>query len=212
MKKILSIALIAGASALSFAQVSFAGKANLLFPTQSGSWQNIRNTALEARNTNATTSTGFNVGVSAKIDLPITSLFVMPELYYTHFNNKYTDPVTNTTLEARSNRIDVPVLLGYNIWGKTLGAFVGPVASYNLSNNNTFNDFTENAKNSFTVGFQFGAQAQFKNIIVNARYEGAFSKDQRTFTNRAMSIAGANYDVRYDDRPSMLILGLGYAF
>lgn len=212
MRKIFSIALIAGASALSFAQVTFAGKANLLFPTESGSWQNIKNTALQVYNKNTSTSTGFNVGVSAKIDLPITSLFVMPELYYTHFNNKFTDEVTNTTLEARSNRIDVPVLLGYNILGNTLGAFLGPVASYNLSTNNTFNDFTEKAQNNFTVGFQFGAQAQFKNIIVNARYEGAFSKDQRTFTNKAMSIAGTNYNVRYDNRPSMFILGLGYAF
>ena len=208
MKKILSIILI-GLSSAAFAQISFAGKANLLFPTGSASWKNISNTAVGAYNEKGKNNAGFNVGLSMKISTP-TAFFVMPELYYTSFKNEVTDEITDTKLEAKSNRIDLPVLLGYNLLGETLGVFVGPVASYNLSTENTYEDFTENAKNNFTVGYQFGAQVQLKQLILNARYEGAFSKDQREFVSNV--IGSENYVVRYDNRPSLFIVGLGYKF
>ena len=103
--------------------------------------------------------------------------------------------------------VDVPVLLGYNVMGDMLGIFLGPVASYNLSSDNQFNDFKENAKDDFTVGYQFGAQLQLQKFIINGRYEGAFTDDQRDFINTR-----TNQTIRYDSRPSMLILGLGYQF
>ncbi len=210
MKKLFCTALI-GASVVASAQVTFSGKANLLFPTQDGTWKNTVQVAQNAYEAKGKNNVGFNVGLSAKIDFP-TALFIMPEIYYTSFTNEFTDSVTNTTIEAKSSRVDVPVLLGYNVLGKTLGAFIGPVMSYNLAKDNTYNDFVENVKNNFTVGYQFGAQVQIKKLIINARYEGAFTKDQRDFTNSAVSAVAGDYVVRYDSRPSMLILGVGYAF
>ena len=132
----------------------------------------------------------------------------MPEIYYTTLKSEFTLPDnTGTTLEVKSNRVDVPVLLGYNVMGDMLGIFLGPVASYNLASENQFNDFKENAKNDFTVGYQFGAQVQLQKFIINGRYEGAFTDDQRDFINN-----NTNQTIRYDSRPSMLILGLGYQF
>ncbi|NIG32268.1 PorT family protein, partial [Enterobacter sp. Ap-916] len=156
MKKVLSIALI-GFSMWASAQISLAGKANLIFPTGSPSWSNIKGTVNDAINGTGKNNVGFNVGLSLKVGLP-TSLFVMPEIYYTHFKNEFT--TENTTFDVKSNRIDVPVLLGYNLLGNMLGVFVGPVGSFNLSKDNTYNDFKENAKNDFTVGYQFGAQLE----------------------------------------------------
>lgn len=208
MKKLVSAALI-GLSVTFSAQVSLAAKANLLFPTGKPTWKNISNSATDAYNSNGKNNTGFNVGLSAKIDLP-TSLFIMPELYYTTFKNELTDPVTNTTIEAKSNRVDLPVLVGLNVLGDQLGVFVGPVASYNLSTDNQYNDFKENAESNFTVGYQFGAQVKVSKLLINARYEGAFNKDQREFINN--NVAGENYTVRYDNRPSLFMVGLGYAF
>ena len=92
---------------------------------------------------------------------------------------------------------------------KSLGVFAGPVASYNLSKDNTYNEFKENVKNNFTVGYQFGAQAQIKKLIINARYEGAFSKDQREYISQ---IADKNETIRYDNRQGLFIVGLGYQF
>ena len=205
MNKLFSILFIF--TALSFsAQITLSGKANLLFPTGSPSWKNISSTAVNAYNEKGKNNTGFNVGLSLKISTP-TAFFVMPELYYTNFNNEFTDDNKAVTLEAKSQRIDLPVLLGYKIVGDKLGIFAGPVASYNLSTDNQFEDFTENVKNEFTVGYQFGAQIQLSKLIVNARYEGAFSEDERTFIEN-----NSSYVVRYDNRPSLFIVGLGYQF
>ncbi|WP_294271226.1 outer membrane beta-barrel protein [uncultured Chryseobacterium sp.] len=203
MKKILSIALV-NAALFASAQISFAGKANLIFPTGSPSWKNIKgtvNTAVEGEGKN---NAGFNVGLSMKVGIPM-AFYVMPELYYTHFKNEFT--AANTTFDIRSNRVDLPVLLGYNVLGNTLSAFVGPVASYNLSKEDTFNDFRENARDNFTVGYQFGAQVELKQLIINAKYEGSFSKDSRDFINRV-----SGEEIRYDNRPNLFMVGLGYKF
>ncbi|WP_294206652.1 outer membrane beta-barrel protein [uncultured Chryseobacterium sp.] len=203
MKKILSIALV-NAALFASAQISFAGKANLIFPTGSPSWKNIKgtvNTAVEGEGKN---NAGFNVGLSMKVGIPM-AFYVMPELYYTHFKNEFT--AANTTFDIQSNRVDLPVLLGYNVLGNTLSAFVGPVASYNLSKEDTFNDFRENARDNFTVGYQFGAQLELKQLIINAKYEGSFSKDSRDFINRV-----SGEEIRYDNRPNLFMVGLGYKF
>lgn len=203
MKKILSIALI-GVSMFASAQISLAGKANIIFPTGSPSWQNIKGTVNEAIEGEGKNNAGFNVGLSLKVGLP-TSLFLMPELYYTNFKNEFT--AANTTFDIKSSRIDVPILVGYNILGNTLGVFVGPVASYNLSKEDTFNDFRENARDNFTVGYQLGAQVEISKLILNAKYEGAFSKDSRNFINRV-----SGEEIRYDNRPNLFMIGVGYKF
>lgn len=207
MKQIFSIALV-GLASLASAQISFAVKANALFPTNSASWESIKSSATTAYNESGKNAVGFNVGLSAKISTP-SSFFVMPELYYTTFKNEFTEPDTNVKLEAKYNRVDLPVLLGYNLLGENLGVFAGPVASYNLSDENQFQDFKENAMKNFTIGYQFGAQFSFDKLILNARYEGSFSEDERKFVSQ---VAGSQTTIRYDNRPSVFMVGLGYKF
>lgn len=205
MKKILSVALMA-ACVMGSAQIKFAAKTNLLFKTDSPSWKNMKGSAVEAYNESGKNNVGYNIGLSAKINLP-ASLFLMPEVYYTTFKNEFDVPTSSVTLEAKSNRIDVPVLVGYSILGDNFGIFAGPVASYNLSTDNQFNNFKERATDEFTVGYQFGAQVQLQKLIVNARYEGAFKEDQRDFINGTTDEV-----IRYDSRPSLLMVGIGYEF
>ncbi|MBL1221379.1 porin family protein [Chryseobacterium sp. L7] len=203
MKKVFSIALI-GVSMFASAQISLAGKANLIFPTGSPSWKNIKGTVNDAIEGTGKNNVGFNVGLSLKVGLP-AAFYVMPEVYYTNFKNEFT--TENTTFDVKSSRIDVPLLLGHNVLGNMLSVYAGPVASYNLSTDNTYNDFKENAKNDFTVGYQFGAQLEIKKLLINARYEGSFSKDERNFINK---VSGA--EVRYDNRPNLFLVGVGYRF
>lgn len=203
MKKILSTAFI-GFSLMATAQISLAAKANVIFPTGSPSWQNIKGTVNQAIEGEGKNNAGFNVGLSLKVGLP-TSFFLMPELYYTNFKNEFT--AANTSFDIKSSRLDLPVLLGYNVLGNTVGVFVGPVASYNLSKEDTFNDFRENARDNFTVGYQFGAQVEISKLILNAKYEGAFSKDSRNFINRV-----SGEEIRYDNRPNLFMVGVGYKF
>jgi hypothetical protein len=203
IKKIISTALVS-ASLMSFAQVNLGVKANLLYRSDSPSWTTIKNGTTTVFNEKGKNSVGYNFGLSAKIDTPL-GIFLQPEIYYTTFKNKNT--IDNTTIEVKSNRVDVPVLVGYNILGKMLGIYAGPVASYNLSTDNQWNDFKENATKDFTVGYQFGAQATISKLVFSARYEGAFSKDQREFIDN-----NTNTTVRYDSRPNLLMFGIGYNF
>lgn len=205
MTKIFSIVLLA-ASFSSFAQVKLSAKTNLLFKTDKPTWESIKGSAVTAYNESGKNNVGFNVGLSAKVNLP-ASLFLMPEIYYTTFKTDFEVPNANTNIEVKSNRVDLPVLVGYNVLGDNLGLFIGPVASYNLSKDNQFNDFKENATKEFTLGYQFGAQVQIQKLIINGRYEGAFTKDQRDFINN-----NTNETIRYDSRPSLFMVGLGYQF
>ena len=205
MTKIFSIVLLA-ASFSSFAQVKLSAKTNLLFKTDKPTWESIKGSAVTAYNESGKNNVGFNVGLSAKVNLP-ASLFLMPEIYYTTFKTDFEVPNTNTNIEVKSNRVDLPVLLGYNVLGDNLGLFIGPVASYNLSKDNQFNDFKENATKEFTLGYQFGAQVQIQKLIINGKYEGPFTKDQRDFINN-----NTIYSILYDSRPSLFMVGLGYQF
>lgn len=206
MKKLISTIGVL-ASVFAYSQVTFGLRANALFNTSSASWDNLKGTFNDAIDSKGDNSSGFNVGLAAKIGSPVGGWFVMPEIYYTSFKNKNT--IDNVEVEAKSNRIDVPVLLGHNFLLGKLAAFVGPVASYNLTTDNTYNNFKENAENEFTVGYQFGAQATLSKFVVNARFEGAFSKDSRKFIS---TVPGDEREIRYDNRPSMFILGIGYNF
>ncbi len=207
MIKKISFALLFS-SVVASAQITVAAKANLLFPTKSSKWKDITSTATSAYENGGKNNTGFNVGLSVKASLP-GAFFIMPELYYTTFKTEYTETTTNTTLQAKSNRVDLPVLIGYNLLGENFGVFAGPVASYVLSTDDQYNDFQENVKNNFTIGMQFGGQIQFRKLILNARYEGAVTKDQRDFV---ATVAGTETTIRYDNRSSLFIVGLGYKF
>ena len=205
MKKLISTIGVL-ASVFAYSQVTFGVRANALFNTSSASWENLKGTFNGAIDSKGDNTSGFNVGLAAKIGSPVGGWFVMPEIYYTSFKNKNT--IDGVELEAKNDRIDVPVLLGHNFLLGKLSAFVGPVASYNLSGDKSYEEFKVNAENEFTVGYQFGAQATLSKFVINARYEGAFSKDSR----KVIDIATGDTVVRYDNRPSMFILGIGYNF
>lgn len=210
IKKIIG-ALLVSASVFSYAQVTLGVKAHMLFQTDEPTWSNISNGAVTAYNDRGSKNEGFNVGLSAKINTPV-GLFLQPEIYYTTFQKNFTIPAlssssASTEVAVKNNRVDVPVLVGYNILGNTLGIFAGPVGSFNLSTDNQWQNFKENGAKEFTVGYQFGAQVTLASLVFSARYEGAFSDDQRTFIN-----ANTSQQVRYDNRQRLLLFGLGYNF
>ena len=187
MKKILSIVLLSSAVCAS-AQLSFAAKANVLIPTSSATWENLK-TAVSQNGKNII---GFNAGLSMKVNLP-TAIFVMPEIYYTNFSNEFTvsNDMNNseTTIKAKTSRIDIPVLLGYNLLGNTLSAYVGPVGSFNLSKDENYDSFAQKVNSKeFSVGYQIGVQSEISKLILSAKYEGAFSSDQRKFINTVQDL------------------------
>ena len=98
---------------MAYSQVTVGLRTNALINTSSASWENFKgtvNTAVDSKGDNAT---GFNVGLAFKVDFPVSGWFVMPEVYYTSFKNTV-ETTGDVELEAKSNRIDVPVLVGHN--------------------------------------------------------------------------------------------------
>lgn len=212
MKKLISAALI-GFSVFASAQISLVAKANAVIPTSSASWKNLKSAATNAVEQKGKNITGFNVGLSLKIDLP-TALYLMPEIYYTNFSNEVTVQnyvnAAQTTIKAKNSRVDIPVLVGVNVLGNLLSAYAGPVGSFNLAKSDDFDNFIQKVDaKEFTVGYQLGVQSEIKKLILSARYEGAFSKDQRKFIN---NVAGSSQEINYDNRSSLFLLGLGYKF
>lgn len=205
MKKLSLFLALLGFS-FSFAQVGVAVKAHLLLPTSSSSWKDISNTISNTYHEEGKNRLGYNVGLSLKLPL-LSSYFLMPEVYYAEFKNEFTEKNSNTQLEAKNKRIEVPVLLGMNLLDQYLGVYAGPVAVFNMNKDSWHNNFQEIQKKNFTMGYQFGAQIGIQKLIISGRYQGSFSKDQRKFIN---GVTG--HEIEYDNSPNMLLLGLGYKF
>ncbi|MBQ0151504.1 MAG: outer membrane beta-barrel protein [Chryseobacterium sp.] len=212
MKKIISIALLSFSLAAT-AQISLAAKANVLIPTSSASWKNLKTAATNAVDQKGKNITGFNAGLSLKVNLPM-SFYIMPEIFYTNFSNEVVvandASAEQTTIKAKNSRVDIPVLVGKNLVGSLLSAYVGPVASFNMGKGEDFGNFVQKVDaKEFSVGYQIGLQSEISKVIISAKYEGAFSKDQRKFVN---AIAGSSQEISYDNRASLFMLGLGYKF
>ena len=99
IKKILST-LFVTASLLSFSQVTFGAKANVIYQTGDPTWENIKNGTVEANEDKGKNNVGYNAGISLKIDTPL-GIFIQPELYYTTFSKEFTVDGTNTTIKVK---------------------------------------------------------------------------------------------------------------
>ncbi|MBS1572511.1 MAG: hypothetical protein JST62_08980 [Bacteroidetes bacterium] len=207
MKKVFLAVSIIVLNSLS-AQTQLSVKAHLIVPTSSSNWSDINKAMLTTYSESGKNSMGYNIGLSAKTKLPGNSFFLMPEVYYTEYKNEFVEPSYNTNLVANTKRIDVPVLLGANIFENYFSVFVGPIAHINLKSNDTFNDIVISKNNTqFNLGYQIGAEISIEKIIISGRYEGSFSKDDRQFINNSTGT-----EINYTNSQNVLYLGLGYIF
>jgi hypothetical protein len=207
MKKVFLIVSIFALNNFS-AQTQLSVKAHLIVPSSSSNWSDINKAMLNTYSESGKNSMGYNIGLSAKAKLPGNSFFLMPEVYYTEFKNEFVEPTYNTKLAANTKRIDVPIVLGTNIFENYFSVFAGPVAQFNLKSNDTFNDIIIKKNNAqFNLGYQIGAEISVEKIIISGRYEGSFSKDERQFINNSTGT-----EINYTNSQNVLYLGLGYIF
>lgn len=204
MKKQILAAGFILATNLIFAQMSFGIKANAIYPTEKTSLKSIDETINTTINNNGKGYLGYNVGAFVKIKLGST-FFVMPEAYYTTFSKEYVIN-NNTTVKETTNRADVPVLLGLEVF-KMLDVYAGPVAKYTLSTKNQWEDLKENGAKNFNLGYQMGVGLNVSNIIISLRYEGSFDDKQTEFINQ-----NTNSSFKYDSGTSLLLAGVGINF
>ena len=138
---------------------------------------------------------GYHVGFWGKLDFP--KIYLRPELVYTRTKSTYS--VDGNSNDYNISKLDLPVLLGYKIFGP-LHVFAGPAFQYTLSNDlDGLN--VEDVENDFTVGLNVGVGVNLGKLGLDVRYERGFSENEAEFIgNNVTDISG-----RVDARPSQVI-------
>lgn len=136
----------------------------------------------------SSTKPGFELGVQARINLPLGFL-LQPEIVYSRTNGSF--PVDAATvgsdrLKVRSNWIEVPVLVGWKF--SIVRLMVGP--SFRFPMDEVMTSGGEEAKiaprlQNFVLGFQAGVGIDLGRLTLDARYCGNFTNitDQGIFQN-----------------------------
>ncbi len=119
---------------------------------------------------------GWNAGLMARINLPLTNLYVQPELTYNHGSYEFTQsiPVSGVTPGPVTEKIshgtlELPVLLGFKVL--FLNAHVGPTFTLaSFTGGDVYKIATPD------VGFQAGLGLTLKKVTLDVRYQGYFAK------------------------------------
>lgn len=129
---------------------------------------------------------GYQVGAWARVGF--AGIFIQPEAYIGSKGNKFISITQNNGNEVSAEgkvkftTLDVPLLIGTKIGAKNLGLrfMAGPVVSFVLDNNSSFNSAYDQAtdfKNykDQAIGIQAGAGIDIGSLGVDLRYEAGIS-------------------------------------
>lgn len=202
MKKVIILLLLVTAMTTAFGQsAKFGIKGGLNF----GATGDI--TTIDNQNFDGDSKLGYHVGILTQFKF--SGIFLQPELLYTSLTTEY-GSVSGADADYTFSKIDVPVLLGFDIVGP-LNIKAGPAFQYVLNNELDINEFTtEDPENSFTIGYQVGAGIQLGKLGIDLRYEGAFAENDISITSDLTDIANEQFTV--DSRPTQWILSVSYMF
>ncbi len=126
------------------------------------------------------TGSGFDLGVQARVNFPLVSLFIQPELLYSRSSAKFaSDP--NVTggdyVKLRTNWIEVPVLLGWEII-PNLRLMAGPSFRFpmdEVANSGGQSQRVNFQLQEFVMGYQVGLGLDLGRLTLDARYCGDFT-------------------------------------
>jgi hypothetical protein len=151
---------------------------------------------------------GFHAGIYGRLGL--LGIHIQPEIIFN--SNRVSYKLDNLTFAdtiedirtTRYQNIDVPVLL--MVTPSIFKIYAGPVGHYFL---NSISDIDDKYKikeefEKFRYGYQLGAGITFKGLTVDVRYEGNFSKYQKTFI-----IDGQEFNS--DESPSRIIMSVWFS-
>jgi len=151
--------------------------------------KNARNTINQLKD--ADNITGYHIGVFTRVK--VNNFFLQPEGYFATSGGKLEQTnVQNSTvneLKARFNRLDVPLLVGFNFL-KVGRVQAGPVASV-LVGSKIGDQRIKDYLNKTDWGFQVGAGLDISNFALDVRYENV----NRDYTNQGSSFDLSNQQV-----------------
>tara|TARA_R100000935_G_scaffold56605_1_gene88615 strand:+ start:1278 stop:1904 length:627 start_codon:yes stop_codon:yes gene_type:complete len=147
---------------------------------------------------------GFQGGVF--FELSFNKFFVRPEIFYSNSSGQFNFP---SSFKYSVNKISVPLLLGYNVWGP-LDIYAGPAYQNILSNKiENYNGPLENLQGS--LAGQLGIKYVYKIIEIDLRYDFTMdsSKNQNIrIPSLAPTAPGEPNALMDDGRLNSLMLSL----
>ena len=176
-----------------FSQINFGLKGGLNFDSMGD--LDINSASLES--VSSKSKTGFHLGTFIDYNLLLISL--SQELIYSE--NK-------TSFEENSlsiSKIEIPVLIGYKVFGKFLTLFTGPSFQYILnlkSRELNLEEVNKNLTMSLKVGFKFF----IKQIGISLFYERGFTENEVKLKN----LNNNSYFGHIHVRPNQFSLSLNY--
>ncbi|WP_417785093.1 porin family protein [Tenacibaculum sp.] len=153
----------------------------------------------------AKSKTGFHAGAWLRINLPVTDLYLRPELVYTQLSNEVTYKPTAETTTYDFQKIDIPVLVGMKFL-KVVHAFAGPSFQYILDSDFDIDELKQVDSDGFSVGLQLGAGVELGKLGLDIRWERALSDTEAEFVDSNVE------NVNFDTRVNQIIIGLSYRF
>lgn len=101
---------------------------------------------------------GYNLGLFGKFE--VGPLFIRPELVYTQLNSEI------NAVQFRTERLDVPLLVGLNVLGPVVSVFAGPALHYTIEDG-----LKSMGYEKYNIGYQFGIGLNFNSLGLDLRYE-----------------------------------------
>lgn len=203
-KAVLMIFLFVGGIQLAQSQIQGGIKGGINY--NSNSFTDVKNDVVFD---NAKSKTGFHAGAWLRINLPVTNLYLRPELVYTQLSNEVSyalnESITAKTTTYDFQKIDIPVLVGMKFL-KVAHVFGGPSFQYILDSDFNIEDLTQKDSDGFSVGVQFGAGIELGKLGLDVRWERALSDTEAKFIDSNIN------DVNFDTRVNQIIVGLSYRF
>jgi len=147
---------------------------------------------------------GTQLGIFVMINFD--RFYLRPELNFVSLKNAYA--LANNTVDWTANKIDIPILFGYEIY-KPISVYAGPIFS-SISNLKLEGlDYgTIISYNKSSIGFGAGILMEFDILGIDVRYQYAFTeeKTQRIDMNRSSS--GTNIADLKSYNPSQIMVSI----
>jgi len=154
---------------------------------------------------------GFHGGAFVRFGLG--RFYIQPELLFTSRTDEYTaedieNPGSAIIKKQQFNELDIPVMLGFKLGPVRIHG--GPSAALLINSPVDLIDDPDlkTVYDNLTFGYQAGLGIDlFKRLTIDLRYEGSLEKYQTTI----QSLTG-DADIHLDDRPSAILLSVGFMF
>lgn len=206
MKKSLILSLAILFSAISaFSQVKLGIKAG--FSTDQLDRETVNAQGLSIAIKDANYGVHFGLMVKAKLG---NRFYLQPEALLNSNSVDYTvndasDGLFNKVLRERYQKLDLPLMLGYQLG--PLHLETGPVGHLHVASQTELDEIGgyEQRFNNFTLGYQAGVGLDIWKLTVGVRYEG-------NFTDAADHMRIGNQKINFSQTPSRWVVSAGFYF